>query len=275
MIGGLGTAAHSSGGNDRAQKSIEFAPNRSPGIRVSGDADLLARRRDHHLDRVGRLNGSTRSSPLSGSSSRAARRVPAVLLYNSQVSGNCYKVRLLLAHLGVEYERHEVDVVDRSNRVELLADLNPALRVPTLVLDDGRPLAESNAILFYFAEGTPYLPDDRYERAQVLQWLFFEQYSHEPNIAVVRFWIAYSGAPPADAEVEARRRAGYAALDAMERHLSKRAFHVGERFTIADISLYAYTHVAAEVGFDLAGYPAIRAWLDRVAGQPGHSPITA
>ena len=198
-----------------------------------------------------------------------------MLLYNSRVSGNCYKVRLLLAHLGIAYERREVDVVDRSNRVELLGDLNPALRVPTLVLDDGRPLAESNAILFYFAEGTPYLPEERYERVQVLQWLFFEQYSHEPNIAVVRFWVRYSDAPPADAEVETRRRAGYAALDAMERHLSSRTFHVGERFTIADISLYAYTHVAAEGGFDLAGYPAIGAWLDRVAGQPGHEPITA
>jgi glutathione S-transferase len=198
-----------------------------------------------------------------------------VLLYNSRVSGNCYKVRLLLAHLGIAYDRREVDVVDRSNRVELLGDLNPALRVPTLVLDDGRPLAESNAILFHFAEGTPYLPEDRYERAQVLQWLFFEQYSHEPNIAVVRFWVRYSDAPRADAEVETRRRAGYAALDAMERHLSSRTFHVGERFTIADISLYAYTHVAAEGGFDLAGYPAIGAWLDRVAGQPGHEPITA
>jgi glutathione S-transferase len=198
-----------------------------------------------------------------------------VLLYNSQVSGNCYKVRLLLAHLGVEYERHELDVVDRSNRSEVLGELNPALRVPTLVLDDGRPLAESNAILFYFAEGTPYLPEDRYELAQVLQWLFFEQYSHEPNIAVVRFWVAYSGAPPPAPEVDAKRRAGYAALDAMERHLSDRTFHVGERYTIADISLYAYTHVAAEGGFDLAGYPAIRAWLDRVAGQPGHVPMTA
>jgi glutathione S-transferase len=198
-----------------------------------------------------------------------------VLLYNSQISGNCYKVRLLLAHLGVEYERHEVDVVDRSGRAELLGDLNPALRVPTLVLDDGRPLAESNAILSYFAEGSPYLPEDRYERAQVLQWLFFEQYVHEPNIAVVRFWVAYSGAPPPEPEVEAKRRAGYAALDAMERHMSGRAFHVAERFTIADISLYAYTHVADEGGFDLEGYPAIRAWLDRVAGQPGHVPITA
>lgn len=198
-----------------------------------------------------------------------------MLLYNSQVSGNCYKVRLLFAHLRVRYERREMDVVDRSNRAELLGDLNPALRVPTLVLDDGRPLAESNAILFYFAEGTRYLPEDRYERAQVLQWLFFEQYSHEPNIAVVRFWVAFSGAPPPDPEIEARRRAGYAALDAMERHLSSREFLVSERFTIADISLYAYTHVAGEGGFDLAGYPAIRAWLDRVAGQPGHEAMAA
>jgi glutathione S-transferase len=198
-----------------------------------------------------------------------------VRLYDSQGSGNCYKVRLLLAHLGVAYERREVDVVDRSNRAELLGELNPALRVPTVVLDDGRPLAESNAILCYFAEGTPYLPEDRYERAQVLQWLFFEQYSHEPNIAVVRFWVAHSAAPPADAELEAKRRAGYVALDAMERHLCTRAFLVGERFTIADIALYAYTHVAGEGGFDLAGYPAIRAWLDRVAAQPGHTPITA
>jgi glutathione S-transferase len=198
-----------------------------------------------------------------------------VLLYNSQVSGNCYKVRLLFAHLRVRYERREMDVVDRSNRAELLGDLNPALRVPTLVLDDGRPLAESNAILFYFAEGTRYLPEDRYERAQVLQWLFFEQYSHEPNIAVVRFWVAFSDAPPPDPEIEARRRAGYAALEAMERHLSSREFLVSERFTIADISLYAYTHVAGEGGFDLAGYPAIRAWLDRVAGQPGHEAMAA
>ena len=198
-----------------------------------------------------------------------------MLLYNSQVSGNCYKVRLLFARLGLDYERSEVDVVDRSNRLDLLGDLNPALRVPTLVLDDGRPLAESNAILFHFAQGTPYLPEDRYELAQVLQWLFFEQYSHEPNIAVVRFWVAYSGAPPPDDEVDAKRRAGYAALDAMERHLADRTFHVGERYTIADISLYAYTHVAAEGGFDLERYPAIRAWLDRVAEQPGHAPITA
>jgi glutathione S-transferase len=193
-----------------------------------------------------------------------------VLLYNSQVSGNCYKVRLLFAHLGLDYERREVSVVDRSDRAELLGDLNPGLRVPTLVLDDGRPLAESDAILCYFAEGTQYLPDDRYERAQVLQWLFFEQYSHEPNLAVVRFWVAFAETPPPEAEIEARRGAGYAALSAMERHLSSRTFFVGERYTVADIALYAYTHVAHEGGFDLARYPAVQAWLARVAARPGH-----
>jgi glutathione S-transferase len=194
-----------------------------------------------------------------------------VLLYNSQLSGNCYKVRLLLAHLGLTYKRREVSVTDRSDRPELLGDLNPALRVPTLVLDDGRPLAESDAILCYFADGTPYLPDDRYERAQVLQWLFFEQYSHEPNIAVVRFWVAIADAPAPEAELEARRRGGHAALRAMEGHLAEgRAFLVGERYTIADIALYAYTHVAPEGGFDLEPYPAVRAWLERVATQPGH-----
>jgi len=196
-----------------------------------------------------------------------------MLLYDSAASGNCYKVRLLLGHLGLAYERLEVDVVDRSNRAELLGHLNPALRVPTLVLDDGRPLAESNAILFYFAQGTPYLPEDRYEIAQVLQWLFFEQYSHEPNIAVVRFWVAHSGNPPPDSEIEVRRRAGYAALDAMEKHLSEQSFFVAGRLTIADISLYAYTHVAGEGGFDVDRYPAMSEWLDRVAGQPGHIPI--
>ncbi|MDQ6842613.1 MAG: glutathione S-transferase family protein [Actinomycetota bacterium] len=198
-----------------------------------------------------------------------------MLLFNSQVSGNCYKVRLLLAHLGIDYDRHELDVVDRSHRPEVLGDLNPALRVPTLVLDDGRPLGESGAILWYLGDGTQHVPEDRYERAQVLQWMFFEQYSHEPNIAVVRFWVAFSDAPPADAEVEARRRAGYTALEAMERHLAERRFLVGERYTIADIALYAYTHLAPEGGFDLAPFPAIRAWLDRVAAQPGHVTITA
>jgi glutathione S-transferase len=198
-----------------------------------------------------------------------------MLLYNSQVSGNCYKVRLLFAHLGIEYERQELDVVDRSNRPDVLGGLNPALRVPTLVLDDGRSLGESNAILHYFAEGTAYLPEDRFERTEVLQWQFFEQYDHEPNIAVARFWVAVSPDEPPAAELEARHRGGYRALDAMERHLADREFLVGDRYSIADISLYAYTHVADEAGFDMSGYPAIAAWLERVAAQPGHVPITA
>jgi len=199
-----------------------------------------------------------------------------LVLYDSPVSGNCYKVRLLLAHLGVDYERREVDVVDRSTRPELLGALNPALRVPTLVLDDGRPLAESNAILWYFADGTRFVPGDRYERTQVLQWQFFEQYDHEPSLAVVRFWLAYSGRPEAYADqVESRRAAGYRALDAMERHLTGRDWLVGDGMTIADISLYAYTHVAHEGGFDLGGYPAIGAWLGRVAAAPGHVTIDA
>jgi glutathione S-transferase len=199
-----------------------------------------------------------------------------VLLYNSSVSGNCYKVRLLLAHLGVEYETHEVDVIDRSDRGTLLGALNPALRVPTLVLDDGRALAESNAILWYFGEGTRFVPADRYERAQVLQWLFFEQYEHEPALAVVRFLVALSGEPEKhEALIEQRTRAGYRALAAMERHLDGRSFLVGDSLTLADLSLYAYTHVAHEGRFDLEPYPAIRAWLDRVAAEPGHVPIDA
>lgn len=199
-----------------------------------------------------------------------------MLLYDSPVSGNCYKVRLLFAHLGLDYRRQAVDVVDRSNRRDLLGDLNPGLRVPTLVLDDGRPLAESGAILWYFGEGTSFVPDDPYRRAQVLQWMFFEQYDHEPAIAVVRFWLAYSGRPEAFADrLEERTAAGYRALDAMERHLAGREFFVGSGPTLADIALFAYTHVANEGAFELGGYPGVRAWLDRMAALPGHVPIDA
>ncbi len=199
-----------------------------------------------------------------------------MLLYNSQVSGNCYKVRLLLAQLELPYSRHELSVVDRSGRAELLGDLNPALRVPTLVLDDGRPLGESNAILWYLATGTQYVPEDRYEQAQALQWMFFEQYSHEPYIAVARFLLAYSGRADEHADLIASKLpGGYLALDAMERHLGGREFLVADRYTVADIALYAYTHVAHEGGFDLGRYPAVRAWLDRVAAQPLHVAIGA
>jgi glutathione S-transferase len=199
-----------------------------------------------------------------------------VLLYDSPISGNCYKVRLLLAHLQVPYERRSVDVVDRTNRPDLLGGLNPALRVPTLVLDDGRPLAESGAILWYFGEGTRFVPEDRYSRAQMLQWMFFEQYDHEPAIAVARFWVAYSGRPEAFANrLDDRMAAGYRALDAMDRHLEGKQFLVDTELSLADIALYAYTHVAHEGGFDLAPYPAVRCWIDRVASTPGHVPIEA
>jgi glutathione S-transferase len=195
-----------------------------------------------------------------------------MLLYDSAISGNCYKVRLLFALLGIEYERREVDVIDRSGRAELLGDLNPGLRVPTLVLDDGRPLAESDAILVYFGEGTEYLPEDRYTRAQVLQWMFFEQYSHEPNIAVLRFW-AHAGIKPDPREALAKFNGGQAALEAMERHLAGREFLVGDGLTVADLALYAYTHVADEGGFELGRFPAIGEWLGRVSSLPGYVPI--
>jgi glutathione S-transferase len=195
-----------------------------------------------------------------------------MLLYDSAISGNCYKVRLLFALLGIEYERREVDVIDRSGRAELLGDLNPGLRVPTLVLDDGRPLGESDAILVYFGEGTEYLPEDRYERAQVLQWMFFEQYSHEPNIAVLRFW-AHAEIKPDPREALAKFNGGQAALEAMERHLAGREFLVGDGPTVADLALYAYTHVADEGGFELGRFPAIGAWLGRVSSLPAYVPI--
>ncbi len=200
----------------------------------------------------------------------------AVLLYDNPASGNCYKVRLLFHLLGMEFERRELSVVDHSDRARILDGLSPTLNIPTVVLEDGRPLGESNAILWHFADGTPYLPSDPYERAQVLQWMFFEQYRHEPAIAVVRFWVAIAeGEPPPGIDVEARREAGRAALGAMERHLDGREYLVGGQLTIADIALYAYTHVAPEGGFSLQPYPAVVAWLDRVADQPGVVPITA
>ena len=196
-------------------------------------------------------------------------------LYNSAVSGNCYKVRLLLAHLELGYETVELSVVDRSNRKEVLGGLNPGLRVPTLVLEDGRSLGESNAILWYFGDGTQYVPADRYERAQVLQWQFFEQYDHEPMIAVARFWLHYKDGAYDRAALAEKQKGGYKALDAMERHLAAHAWFAGDRYSIADISLYAYTHVASEGGFDLARYPSIRAWIGRVAAEPGHVTIDA
>lgn len=195
-------------------------------------------------------------------------------LYDSLLSGNCYKVRLLLAQLGIPWERVEVDVLQRQTLLPAVAEKNPAGRVPILELEDGRTLSESNAILWYLAEGTPFLPADRFERMQVLQWQFFEQNGHEPNIAVARYWMTLLGSPPDLAQaLQQRQQAGMAILQVMDRYLERREFFVGERYSIADISLYAYTHVADEGDFDLAPYPAVLAWLERVAGAEGHQPM--
>jgi glutathione S-transferase len=203
-------------------------------------------------------------------------------LHDNASSGNAYKVRLLLTHLGLPFERIEYDTDHGATRTaDFLRDMNLNGRVPVLQLEDGRCLPESNAILWYLAEGTPYLPgakDDqgRWQRAQVLQWMFFEQYSHEPNIATVRHWITHKieMTPEREATLPGKRKWGVAALDVMEQHLRTRAFFVGEAYSIADIALYAYTHVAHEGGFDLAPFPAVRAWLARVAAQPRHLRIT-
>ena len=198
-----------------------------------------------------------------------------MLLYDNPVSGNCYKVRLLFAHLEIPYERRELSVEDRSNRDEVLGELSPAQRVPTVVLDDGRSLGESGAILWYFGDGTRLVPEDPFERAQMLQWMFFEQYDHEPAIAVVRFWVTHGRADAFADRLPERMEAGKKALRAMERHLAGRDWLVGRGLSLADIALYAYTHVAEEGGFDLGPYPHVRAWLDRVAAEPGHVPIDA
>jgi glutathione S-transferase len=201
-----------------------------------------------------------------------------ITLHETAVSGNCYKVRLLLAQLGIPVRRVEFDIdalkAGRTHTEEFLA-MNPEGRVPVAELEDGSFLPESNAILVYFAEGTPFLPADRLERAHVMRWLFWEQYSHEPYIAVVRAWRSYFGIPAGrEAEVPVREARGYVALDVMERTLADRAFLVGDRYTIADIAIYAYTHVAGQGGFEMARYPVVGAWLARVAAQPRHIAIT-
>jgi glutathione S-transferase len=200
--------------------------------------------------------------------------LPPVRLYDSLISGNAYKCRLMLHKLGVPCERVELDIDRKETRTPEFLAKNPNGRVPALELENGVVLPESNAILWYLAEGTPYLPDDRLGRAQALQWMFFEQYSHEPNIAVVRHWALHHGAATQEPSVAAKRALGYDALAVMDGHLRERRFFVGDRLSIADIALYAYTHVADEGGFDLSGYPAVLAWLDRVAAQDPHIPIT-
>ena len=192
-------------------------------------------------------------------------------VYGDLKSGNCYKVKLVLAQLGLAHEWVHVDILQTQNRTSAFLARNPNGKIPLLEIEPGTYLPESNAILHYLAEGTPLLPSARLERAQVLQWLFFEQYSHEPYIAVARYIVRYLGRPEEqEARLQEKMAPGHAALRVMEQHLSQRAFFVAERYSIADIGLYAYTHVAHEGGFDLAQYPAVRAWLERVKAQPGH-----
>ena len=196
-------------------------------------------------------------------------------LYDYPPSGNGYKVRLLLAQLAVRFELVTLDIVKGETRTPEFLAKNPNGRIPLLEVEPGKFLAESNAILFYLSEGTAFLPDDRWERAQALQWMCFEQYSHEPNIATVRFWLHYAElTDERRAAIAQKRTLGYAALDVMERHLATRRFFVAERYTIADIALYAYTHVADEGGFELGPYPAVQAWLERVREQPRHVSIS-
>jgi len=192
-------------------------------------------------------------------------------VYGDVASGNCYKVRLALTQLGMPFEWVPVDILKGETHTDAFLRLNPNGKIPVLVLDSGEALAESNAILNYLAEGSALLPSERLMRARVLSWQFFEQYSHEPYIAVARFINRYLGLPEdRRAEYATKQAGGHRALAVMEQQLVRTPFLIGANYSIADISLYAYTHVAHEGGFDLQAYPAVREWLARVRNQPGH-----
>ena len=186
-------------------------------------------------------------------------------------SGNCYKVKLVLEQLGIAHEWAHINTLRGESRTPEFLRANPNGKIPVLLLDNGEALSESNAIINYLAEGSALLPGERLARARVLEWQFFEQYSHEPYIAVARYISLYLGMPEdRRAEFESKQAGGLKALGVMEQQLSRTPFLVGEHYTIADVSLYAYTHVADEGGFDLAAFPAVNAWLERVRQQPGH-----
>jgi glutathione S-transferase len=196
-------------------------------------------------------------------------------LYDYLDSGNGYKIRLVLAYLQQPYRWKELDITQGATRTPQFLAKNLNGRIPTLELDDGTCLAESDAIMWYLAEGTPLIPQDRIGRAQVLQWMFFEQYSHEPYVATPRFIMRHlPPESPRHAELPDRRTRGREAITVMDRHLNNRSYFVSERYSIADIALYAYTHVAPEAGIDLSPYPNVLAWMGRVAAQPRHILIT-
>jgi glutathione S-transferase len=193
-------------------------------------------------------------------------------VYGMAESGNCYKVKLLLEQLGEKYEWIETDIMQGKSRTGDFLAINPNGKVPTLEISPGVFLPESNAILCYLAEGSHYWPSDRLARARAMQWMFFEQYSHEPYVAVARFILVFLKQPNHPDLAEKQRRS-HLAFAVMEQHLAKEPFFAGGQYSIADIALFAYTHVADEGGLDLAPYPAIRAWIARVRAQPGHLPI--
>ncbi len=196
------------------------------------------------------------------------------IVYGDSRSGNCYKIKLLCSQLDIPYEWREVDILAGDTRTPEFLAMNANGKIPLLALPDSRYLAESNAILVFLAEGSELAGSDNFSRAEILQWMFFEQYSHEPNIATSRFIIQYLGDPPdRQAALEEKRLGGYKALDVMEQQLGTNTFIAGSEYSIADIALYAYTHVADEGGFDLKDYPAIRAWLERVKATPGYVPM--
>ncbi len=191
-------------------------------------------------------------------------------VYGMALSGNCYKLKLVLTQLGLPFEWVEVNSVKGETRTSEFKELNPNAKVPVLQLEDGTLLPESNAGLWYLAEGSPLIPDSRLERAHVLQWMFFEQYTHEPAIAVARFLVRFLGSPPGtEQRIKECRERGHHALSVMEQHLAGKDFFVADRYSIADIALYAYTHCADEGGFDLTPYMAVQAWLTRVRETPG------
>ena len=198
----------------------------------------------------------------------------ALVLHEYPASGNCYKIRLTAAYLGLALETRTYDILSGETRTpEFLRDVNPNGRIP--VLQDGdRLLPESNAACFYLADGTELIPDDRFNRADMLRWMFWEQYNHEPNIATLRFWLRFVGLDALSAaqrmQIIGKREAGLAALDLMDRHLARRKWLVADRLTVADICLFAYTHVADEADFDLEAYPAIVGWMERIMTMPGY-----
>jgi glutathione S-transferase len=199
------------------------------------------------------------------------------VLHQMQISGNCYKARLAAHQLGIPITLKEYGLHDGMTRKPEFLAKNPNGRVPMLEFEDGRCLPESGAILWHLAEGTKLVPGDRWDRARALQWMFFEQYSHEPYVAVARFWLAY--APKAELDKKRHligewHEKGNAALGVMETHLAGQDWFAGENYSIADIALYGYTHCAAEGGFDLSRYPAVSAWLARVVREPGHIPLS-